>query len=182
MHLFAGAGGGILADVLLGHRIIGAVEWEAYPCTVLQERISDGSLEPFPIFNMDIRDFNRRIAPRFRGVADIVAGGFPCPAVSVAGKREGAASENWLWEPTAESLRIIRPRWAYLENVPGLLSIDSGRLYGRVLRDLAALGYGHIRYGVLSAADVGAPHKRDRLWIWAENVADSEDSDWRRTA
>jgi DNA (cytosine-5)-methyltransferase 1 len=173
LHLFAGAGGGILADLLTGHRIVGAVEWEEYPCRVLDARQADGSLSPFPVWHGDIREFNKRIAPAYAGRVDIVAGGFPCQPFSVAGKRAGDDDERNMWPATAECLRIVKPRWFLGENVSGLLSVDAGRYFGTILRDLASLGYGHIRYGVLSAADVGAPHKRDRLWIRA-TLGDTE--------
>jgi len=73
LHLFAGAGGGILGDILLGHHPIGAVEIEPYCQQILSERQKDGSLPWFPIFS-DITQFDGR---RFKGLADIIAGGFP---------------------------------------------------------------------------------------------------------
>jgi len=68
---------------------------------------------------------------------DLVCGGFPCQPVSLAGKRRAQDDPRWLWPEFARCLRVLRPRFALLENVPGLLSAG----FGDVLGDLAALGY-----------------------------------------
>ncbi len=163
LHLFAGAGGGCLASRLLGHRIVGYVEYDAYAQAVLEARIRDGVLDPAPIFG-DIRAFLASgAADCYRGVADLVSGGFPCQPFSVAGKRRGADDERNGWPWFRDVLRAVRPRHVFAENVPGLLG--SG-YFGTILSDLHALGYVG-RWGVLSAADVGAPHLRERLWIVA---------------
>lgn len=172
LHLFAGAGGGLLADLLLGHRIVGAVEIEDFPQRVLAQRQKDGLLPEFPIFG-DIRAFNAEYAEQYRGVADCVAGGFPCQPFSVAGKRASHADERNLWPETLRTIRLVRPRRVFLENVPGLLSArgpDGGRYFASILGDLAEAGYVG-RYGVLGADDAGAPHRRKRLWV----VADAPD-------
>lgn len=101
----------------------------------------------------------------------MASGGFPCQPVSVAGRREGMADERWLWPAFREVVRIIRPGWVLVENVPGLLSIDAGRLFGGILRDLAQLGY-DASWQVLPAAAFGAPHLRKRVFIVA--YAESE--------
>jgi len=94
---------------------------------------------------------------------DLVAGGFPCQPVSLAGKRRGVDDERWLWPEFERCLRALRPRFALVENVPGLLvSGYCGTIFG----DLAEAGY-NARWTVLGAGDVGAPHKRKRLWILA---------------
>lgn len=112
--------------------------------------------------------------PRFedvRGVTgdqlepvDLIAGGFPCQDVSQAGKRtvgiDGARSG--LWSEFARIIRVLRPRLVLVENVPGL----AVRGLGRVLGDLAALGY-DAEWSCISAADVGAPHLRRRIFLLA---------------
>ena len=164
LSLFSGAGGGILGSILLGHRIVGAVERDEYCCRVLEQRQRDGVLERFPIFQTDIRDFIRHgYAELYQGRCDLVSAGFPCQPFSLAGKRQGAADERNGWPATIECLRVVRPQWALLENVPGLLT--SG-YFGTILGDLAESGF-DCRWRVLSAAEMGAPHKRDRLWIVA---------------
>ncbi len=97
---------------------------------------------------------------------DLICGGFPCQPVSHAGRRLGAADDRWLWSEFLRIIREVRPRWALVENVPGLLSIDDGRLFGGILRDLAESGYA-AEWDCIPAAAVGAPHIRDRVFIVA---------------
>lgn len=157
LHLFAGAGGGILAGQLRGNRCVGAVEWDPYAQAVLVARQNDGTFPPFPIWD-DVRTFDGR---PFRGVVDIVAGGFPCQDISAAGAGEGIDGQrSGLWTEMARIIREIQPRRVEVENSPMLTS----RGLGRVLGDLAAMGF-DAEWGVLSAADTGAHHLRERIWI-----------------
>lgn len=187
LSLFTGAGGGLLGTKLLGFNNIGYVEFNDYCQRIIQQRIKDGILDEAPIFG-DIRTFiSEGYAGSYQGMADIVTAGFPCPAFSVAGKRLGEHDERNMWPETLECIRIIKPKYAYLENVPGLLSSgcsnDAGwkeseslddwanrfvGYFGTILRDLAESGF-DVRWRVLSAAEMGAPHKRDRVWIVAHN-------------
>ena len=164
--LFAGAGGGILGGHLLGWRTVCAVEFEPYAASVLAARQNDGLLPPFPVWD-DVRTFD---GTPWRGVVDVVSGGFPCQDISVAGKGAGIDGErSGLWEHMARIIGEVRPRFAFVENSPALVT----RGLGRVLGDLAALGY-DCRWTVLGAADVGAPHQRDRFWLVAGD-ADGND-------
>jgi len=157
--LFAGAGGGILAGELLGWRVVCAVECDAYAAGVLVARQLDGLLPPFPVWD-DVRTFD---AGRWRGVVDVVSGGFPCQDISVAGKGAGIDGErSGLWCHMARIVGEVRPRYVFVENSPALVT----RGLVRVLSDLTALGY-DCRWTVLGAANVGAPHQRDRLWLVA---------------
>ena len=97
---------------------------------------------------------------------DLICGGFPCQPVSVAGRRQGDRDERWLWPAFREVVSIFRPRWVVVENVPGLLSADSGRLFGGILADLAELGF-DAEWQVLPAAAFGAPHLRKRVFVIA---------------
>ena len=97
---------------------------------------------------------------------DIICGGFPCQPASVAGKRKGMADGRWLWPEFARVVRVVGPRFVMLENVAGLLSLDGGRAWGSVLGDLAALGF-DATWDVFRASDVGAPHRRERLFCLA---------------
>ena len=97
---------------------------------------------------------------------DLVCGGFPCQPHSTAGRRLGAADERDLWPEFRRLIRELRPRWVVAENVPGLLSIDAGRFFGGLLRDLAALGF-DAEWDCIPASAVGAPHRRDRVWVVA---------------
>jgi DNA (cytosine-5)-methyltransferase 1 len=157
--LFAGAGGGILGGLLLGWRTVCAVERDAYAAGVLAQRQNDGALAPFPIWS-DITTFDGR---PWRGIVDVVSGGFPCQDISAAGKGAGIDGErSGLWREMARIIREVGPRFVWVENSPMLTS----RGLDVVLGDLAALGF-DARWGVLSAADVGAPHERERIWIFA---------------
>jgi DNA (cytosine-5)-methyltransferase 1 len=99
---------------------------------------------------------------------DIICGGFPCQPVSVAGARKGDEDERWLWPEFARVLRMVKPGWVVAENVPGLLTANSGGAMGEVLRDLALCGYS-IESDCISAQSVGAWHRRDRIFIVAHS-------------
>jgi len=164
LSLFSGAGGGLLGTKLLGFKYIGYVEYNDYCQRVIRQRIIDGILDEAPIFG-DIRAFiSEGYAKSYQGMVDILSAGFPCQPFSVAGKQEGAADDRNMWPETIAAIRIIRPRFALLENVPGLLAHEYGRT---IFRDLAESGY-IPRWRILSAAEMGAPHKRDRLFIVAD--------------
>jgi DNA (cytosine-5)-methyltransferase 1 len=160
--LFAGAGGGILGGLLLGWRTVCAVEIDAYCRSVLLARQRDGMLEPFPIWD-DVRTFDGH---PWRGHVDVISGGFPCQDISSAGSRVGIAGDrSGLWSEFARIIGEVRPRYAFVENSPDL----TARGLDVVLGDLAALGY-DARWDVLGARHVGAPHKRDRIWIVAADA------------
>jgi DNA (cytosine-5)-methyltransferase 1 len=165
LSLFTGAGGGIWATKwILGWEAVGYVESDMHCRRVIVQRIRDGLFDPAPVWG-DVRAFIRDgWARSMRGHVDVVTGGFPCQPFSLAGRRKGAGDEQNMWPATAAVLRDVRPRWAMLENVPGLLG--SHGYFGRVLGDLAALGY-DAEWAVLGAHHAGAPHWRDRLWILA---------------
>ena len=155
--LFAGAGGGILGGHLLGWRTVCAVEWEPYPASVLCARQNDGLLPPFPIWN-DVQTFDGK---PWRGIVDVVSGGFPCQDISAAGGGAGIDGErSGMWREMARIIHEVQPRFAFVENSPMLTS----RGLGTVLGDLAAMGF-DAKWGVLGAADIGANHQRNRIWI-----------------
>lgn len=160
--LFAGAGGGILGGKLLGWRTVCAVERDAYAAQVLAQRQNDGILTPFPIWSQ-IESFDGK---PWRGIVDVVSGGFPCQDISVAGKGAGITGErSGLWSEMARIIGEVRPRFAFIENSPALVN----RGLDRVLADLASMGF-DAEWGVLSAADVGAPHLRERMWVLGFNA------------
>lgn len=160
--LFSGAGGGILGGHLLGWRTVCAVEWEEYPASVLCARQNDKILPTFPIWD-DVRTFDGR---PWRGIAQVVSGGFPCQDISSAGKGVGITGErSSMWKHMARIIGEVQPQHAFVENSP-MLTI---RGLGVVLGDLAEMGF-DARWCVLGADSVGAPHKRDRIWILATNA------------
>jgi len=163
LSLFTGGGGGLLGSILLGWRTIGYVEADEYCQRLIRRRIDDGILPEAPIFG-DIRAFIREgYAEAYQGMVDVLTAGFPCQPFSVAGRRRGERDDRNLWPETIECIRLVRPEWCLLENVPGL--VYSGYLL-RILGDLAESGY-DASWKVVSAAEVGAPHRRDRLWVVA---------------
>ena len=177
LSLFTGGGGGELAaQWLKGWRTVAYVEYNDYCQRLIKQRIEDGLLDDAPIWD-DVTTFDGN---PWRGCVDIISGGFPCQPFSVAGKRDGASDSRNMWPHTIRIINEVRPRYVFLENVPGLLSAvditadESIRYFGTILADLAQSGYVGQRR-VLSAAEVGAPHKRDRVWI----VAYSKDADRR---
>ena len=159
--LFAGAGGGILGGKLLGWRTVCAVEWEAYPASVLCARQNDGILAPFPIWD-DVQTFDGN---PWQGIIDVVSGGFPCQDISIAGNGDGLDGErSGMWREMARIIGEVRPRYAFVENSPMLVT----RGLERVLADLTAMGYDS-KWGVVSASDIGANHQRRRIWIVANS-------------
>ena len=163
LHLFAGAGGGILGGQLLGHSTVCAVEIEEYPRQVLLQRQRDGVLPRFPIWD-DVCTFDGK---PWRGTVDVICGGFPCQDISSAGKGAGIAGKrSGLWTEYARIIDEVRPKFVFAENSPLL----RGRGLDVVLGDLSELGY-DAKWCVLGAWHVGAPHKRNRMWVLAYPMA-----------
>jgi DNA (cytosine-5)-methyltransferase 1 len=159
--LFSGIGGIDLGLQRAGMTPAWHSEIEPYACRVLAKHWPD-------VPNLgDIRDID------WTGVAgvDLVAGGYPCQPFSHAGVRRGEEDPRHLWPMFAECLRVVRPRYALLENVSGHLSLG----FGSVLADLAALGY-DAQWDCIPAAAVGAPHLRDRVFVIAarQDVLDTD--------
>jgi len=142
-----------------------AVEIEPFCREVLLRRQAEGFLEAFPIWD-DVRTFD---GTPWRGVVDVITAGFPCQPFSVAGLRKAEGDNRNMWPETIRIIREVRPKRALLENVPGIIS--SG-YFSQIISDLAKAGYDS-EWRCLSAAEVGAPHKRNRLWIKSE-LADSD--------
>jgi len=163
LHLFAGAGGGLLADILLGHTQIGYVEWNEHCQRVIAQRIEDGWIAKAPIFG-DVRTFaSEGFAGSYTGMVDLLCAGFPCQPFSQAGHQKGEDDERNMWPATAQCIRIIQPRICLLENVPSL--ITSGYI-SRVFSDLASMGYG-FAWGVMGSGETGSCINGERLWIVA---------------
>ena len=156
MHLFAGAGGGLLADLILGHTPVVAVEWEPYPCQVLRERAADGWFPGLHVWEGDVRLFD---PSEYAGVVDCIHAGFPCQDISQAGKQAGVGegTRSGLYREVLRIAGTVRPRFIFLENVA---AIKSNGLE-QVVKDLALMGY-DCRWLCIRASDVGAPHHRDR--------------------
>ena len=142
---------------------VGYVEYEPYCQGILARRMEDGFLHRAPIFG-DIREFiSGGWVASYQGMVDVIIAGFPCQPFSVAGKGRAETDERNQWPNTLECVRLVRPRFVYLENVPGLLAHEYIRqIYG----DLVEVGY-NARWDCISAAHCGANHKRLRWWLMA---------------
>jgi DNA (cytosine-5)-methyltransferase 1 len=154
-----------------GLRTICHVERDAYAAAVLVARMAEAALDPAPIWD-DVATFDGR---PWRGLVDLIVGGFPCQDVSNAGARRGFSGERSGpgWANFARLIGEILPRWVFVENVSALRA----RGLRRVLADLRRLGYSGA-WCILPASAVGAPHHRARLFLLAyrDDVADASSS------
>jgi len=171
LSLFTGSGIGELAfkQIIPGYKTVGYVEIDRYCRAIIRARIRDGILDDAPVFD-DIREFNRRYASFYAGKVDILSGGFPCQPFSVAGKRKGKDDSRNLWPETARAIGMVRPRFALLENVPGLFA---HQYIERIFGDCTEMGYG-LEWANVSAADVGAAHLREREWMLVRDTNGSD--------
>ncbi len=163
----AGVGGLDLGIKLAvpGARTVGYVEREAYAAAVLVARMEDAALDSAPLWD-DVATFDGR---PWCGAVDCITGGIPCQPFSAAGQRRGITDDRWLWPDVARIVREVEPAYVFLENVPGFVRHG----LAAVLGDLAALGF-DAEWGLLSAAAVGAPHKRERFWLLAHATGQRE--------
>ena len=165
LDLFSGIGGFALAARWVWgtfHQVLSFVETDPFCQRVLRKHWPE-----VPIHD-DIKTFS---ATKLVGKVDLLTGGFPCQPFSLAGKQRGKEDDRYLWP---EMLRIIeecRPRWVVAENVTGIINLA----LDDVLSDLEGLGY-EAWSVVIPACAVNAPHRRDRVWIVAYNVADTDGS------
>ena len=134
------------------------VEREAYAAAALMARMEDQAMAPAPVWD-DITTFDGR---PWRGVVDLVVAGIPCQPYSVAGKRRGNEDERALWPHAARIVGECRPAMVFLENVPGFI-----RFFRPLGEELCRLGYEVEAPLFLAAGDVGATHKRERVYILA---------------
>ena len=152
-----------LRRVLPNLREIAYVEREGFPVANLVAKMEAGELDAAPVFT-DVKTFPYG---KFRGCVDILSGGFPCQPFSSAGKRQAAEDPRHLFPYIADGIRECQPRIVFLENVEGIISAktaDGESVLQYVLRELEGLGY-RATAGVFSAAEVGAPHQRKRVFI-----------------
>ncbi|HET6454964.1 MAG TPA: DNA cytosine methyltransferase, partial [Armatimonadota bacterium] len=180
LSLCAGYGGlelGLARSLENPLRVV-AVEIEAFALANLEAKAAQGALAIDAMWP-DLKTFP---AERFRGCFDFVIGGYPCQPFSHAGKRQGEDDPRHLWPYIAEIVRAVQPVWCFFENVAGHLSLGFPAVY----RSLRAMGY-QVEAGLFTAAECGAPHKRQRLFILAhrpgggrETVACGKTSDSQR--
>jgi len=171
LSLFTGYGGMTLGLRLAGMEVttVGYVEIDPYCQQLIQARIRDNVLDDAPIY-ADIRAFS---GTECQGVVDIITASFPCQPHSSANKtRRGRSDERNLWPDTLRVIREVAPRYVLLENVRGLA--DGHNPYAaEIVGQLSEAGY-DARWGLLSAAEVGAPHLRNRWWCLAVDGSQAE--------
>lgn len=182
--LFSGIGGADLAAAWVGWKNEFWCEIDPF-CRKIMEYWFKGSKGYGDIKQTDFHGW--------RGKIDVLHGSAPCQAVSIAGKRNGDSDDRWLWGEMYRAIREIRPRWVTFENVANITNMVSskhtacvdeetgdafeGRRFlfgGEVLEDLEREGYSFQTFAIPASA-VGAPHKRERIWLVAyRDIADAD--------
>lgn len=153
LDLFSGIGGFSLGLERAGMETVAFCEINKFCQKVLRKH-----WPRLPIYS-NIKELDGTL---FRGSIDVVCGGFPCQPFSAAGKRKGKDDDRDLWPEMLRIIREARPRWVIGENVAGFINME----FERTAADLEAEGY-EVQAFVIPACGVGAPHRRDRIWIIA---------------
>jgi len=168
LDLFSGIGGfSYAAEKLVGgYETVAFCEQDEFCQQVLRKHWKD-----VPIY-----DDVRTIDATGLGNIDIVAGGFPCQAVSQAGLQKATEDDRWLWDEMLRIIQDCKPRWVIGENVVGLININQGILFEQVQTDLEKEGYS-VQSVVIPAASKNAPHRRDRVWIIAHSNINSQSNE-----
>jgi DNA (cytosine-5)-methyltransferase 1 len=169
--LFSGIGGLELGLERAGMKTIWQVEFNEYCQRVLRKHWKDTKIYG------DITKVNFKTVEK----VDLICGGFPCQPFSHAGKRKGVSDSRWLWPEFYRAIREVRPTWVVVENVQGLLSIDSGRVFIGILRNLNEIGY-DAEWFTLRASDFGAPHRRERVFIVAHAKRGLSSFEWEEVS
>lgn len=152
-------------------RTVAFCEIEAYACANLVEKMEEGLLDAAPIWT-DLKTFPWA---EFSDRVDILVGGYPCQPFSSAGKRLGKDDPRHLWPWIANGIRLLRPRACFFENVEGHITMG----LSSVISDLEEMGY-KVSWGIFSAAEVGAPHRRKRVFILAVDNARPIPRGWKQ--
>jgi DNA-cytosine methyltransferase len=152
-----------LKRAIPGLRTIAYSEIEAFACANLVAKMEAGLLDPAPIWP-DLKTFPYQ---DFSGKVDILSGGYPCQPFSSAGQRKGTEDQRHLWPYIANGIRLSKPRACFFENVEGHVSLG----LSTVISDLEEMGY-TVSWGLFSAAEVGATHRRKRVFILANRLCE----------
>ena len=161
LDLFAGIGGFRFGMERAGHKCIGFCEIDKYARASYQAiHDTEGEIDYKDITEVTDEEFRK-----LRGKVDIICGGFPCQAFSIAGKQLGFEdTRGTLFYEIARATEQIKPRYLFLENVRNLLSHDKGKTFERMLKILDELGY-DAEWQVLNSKNFGVPQNRERVFI-----------------
>jgi DNA (cytosine-5)-methyltransferase 1 len=159
-----------LKRAIPGMRTVAFSEIEGFACANLVAKMEAGQLDAAPIWS-DLKTFPWS---EFRDRVDILSGGYPCQPFSSAGKRRGKDDPRHLWPWIADGIRIMRPQVCFFENVEGHISLG----LREVVEELASIGY-TTTWGIFSAAEVGAPHQRKRVFILAYRDGSRMEGFWQ---
>jgi DNA (cytosine-5)-methyltransferase 1 len=162
----AGYGGiGLGLKKVFGKRLrcLAYCELEGYAQANLIGKMEAGFLDVAPIWS-DVKTFPNE---EFHGLVDILVAGYPCQPFSAVGKRNGEDDPRHLWPYIRTAIDAIQPRLCFFENVEGHITLG----LSTVISDLEELGY-KVSWGIFSAAEVGAPHQRKRVFIMANRISE----------
>ena len=164
LDLFSGLGGFSLGLERTGNfETVAFCEIDKY-CTLLLQKHWKGT----KIYN-DVKEITKeRLEADGVQLPDVITGGFPCQPFSVAGKQKGTSDDRHLWPEMFRIIKEFTPRWVVGENVKGITNIQDGMVFETVCTDLEGAGY-EVRTFNIPAAGVGAPHRRERMWIVAHS-------------
>lgn len=166
LSLCSGIGGLDLAAEWAGFKTVGQCEIDSYASKILAKNFKGvhnfGDIRTITSGNVSEYGINR-------GELTVISAGFPCQPYSLAGKGLGDNDSRDLWDEVARVLNELKPKWFVGENTPGLFARSNQRYFRRVLDDITSLGY-TVGWGIWGAGDVGAPHRRDRVFIVAGNA------------
>tara|TARA_B100001057_G_C22773426_1_gene920597 strand:- start:489 stop:1439 length:951 start_codon:yes stop_codon:yes gene_type:complete len=162
LDLFSGIGGFSYGLDQVGFKTVAFCEMDQYCKLVLQKH-----WKGVKIYN-DIKELKGEEIIKELGTIDIITGGFPCQPFSIAGSRKGTDDNRHLWPEMFRLIKELKPRWIIGENVRNIISIQEGMVFENVCTDLEGEGY-EVRAFNIPAAGIGAPHKRERIWIVANS-------------
>ena len=163
LDLFSGIGGFSVGLERAGFKTVAFCEIDKYCRLVLKKHWKDIKIYP------DVREITKRqLEEDGCELPEIITGGFPCQPFSVAGRQKGSGDNRYLWPQMFRVIKEFKPRWIIAENVRGIINIQHGMVFERVHTDLESQGY-ETQTFIIPAAGVGAPHRRDRVWIVANS-------------
>ena len=162
LDLFSGIGGFSYGLDQVGFKTVAFCEMDQYCKLVLQKH-----WKGVKIYN-DVKELKGQEVIKEHGTIDLITGGFPCQPFSIAGSRKGTNDNRHLWPEMFRLIKELKPRWVIGENVRNIISIQDGMVFENVCTDLEGEGY-EVRAFNIPAAGIGAPHKRERIWIVANS-------------